>query len=46
MPVGKAKAATKDSASDEFRFVVPCMTQLDEGASRTILRETSSSGST
>ena len=32
MPVGKAKAAAKDSAGDEFRFVVPCLTRLDEGS--------------
>ncbi len=30
MPVGKAKAATPESTSDEFRFVVPCFTGIDE----------------
>jgi magnesium transporter len=29
MPVGKARAATPESAGDEFRFVVPCLTSID-----------------
>ncbi|HUO69329.1 MAG TPA: magnesium/cobalt transporter CorA [Solirubrobacteraceae bacterium] len=29
MPVGKAKAAPADSASDEFRLVVTCFTRID-----------------
>jgi magnesium transporter len=29
MPVGKAKAAAPESAGDEFRFVVPCLTLID-----------------
>jgi magnesium transporter len=32
MPVGKAKAATEVSQGDEFRFVVPCFTSIDETA--------------
>ncbi|MHB8690533.1 MAG: magnesium/cobalt transporter CorA [Solirubrobacteraceae bacterium] len=30
MPVGKAKAATTDTASEDFTFVVPCCTSIDE----------------
>jgi magnesium transporter len=30
MPVGKARAANKHDAGDEFRFVVPCTTSIDE----------------
>jgi magnesium transporter len=30
MPVGKAKAATKDTASEDFNLVVPCFTSIDE----------------
>ena len=30
MPVGKAQAATVESAGEEFRFVVPCFTAIDE----------------
>ena len=30
MPVGKAKSATKQSAGEDFRFVVPCFTTIDE----------------
>jgi magnesium transporter len=30
MPVGKATAATPEGAGDEFRFVVPCFTRIDE----------------
>ena len=29
MPVGKAKAAPAGSASEEYRFVVPCFTRID-----------------
>jgi magnesium transporter len=34
MPVGKAKAETKETAGDEFTFVVPCVTGLDEATIR------------
>lgn len=34
MPVGKAKAATTETAGDAFRFVVPCFTRIDEGQLR------------
>jgi magnesium transporter len=30
MPVGKAKAATTDSASEDFNLVVPCFASIDE----------------
>jgi magnesium transporter len=30
MPVGKAQAAAPESACDDFRFVVPCLTGIDE----------------
>ncbi len=30
MPVGKARAAHREGAGEEFRFVVPCFTQIDE----------------
>jgi magnesium transporter len=30
MPVGKAQTANKDDAGDQFRFVVPCTTDIDE----------------
>jgi magnesium transporter len=30
MPVGKATATTKQDAGDDFQFVVPCFTQIDE----------------
>jgi magnesium transporter len=30
MPVGKAQAATKESAGKDYRLVVPCLTRLDE----------------
>ena len=30
MPVGKAKAATSETAGDEFRLTVPCFTRIDE----------------
>jgi magnesium transporter len=29
MPVGKAKARAQDAAGEEFRFVVPCFTEID-----------------
>jgi magnesium transporter len=34
MPVGKATAATPESAGDEFRFVVPCLSAIDEARIR------------
>jgi len=34
MPVGKASAATRDEAPDDFRFVVPCFTEIDEESIR------------
>jgi magnesium transporter len=34
MPVGKARAQTKETAGDEFKFVVPCITSLDEATIR------------
>jgi magnesium transporter len=34
MPVGKAKAAAPESAGEEFRFVVPCFTKIDEAQIR------------
>jgi magnesium transporter len=34
MPVGKAKAAAPESASEEFNFVVPCFTTIDEAQIR------------
>jgi len=30
MPVGKAKATTKQNAGRDFQFVVPCFTRIDE----------------
>ncbi len=30
MPVGKAKAASREDAGSEFQFVVPCFTRIDE----------------
>jgi Mg2+ and Co2+ transporter CorA len=30
MPVGKAKAAAKETAGEEFRLIVPCFTSVDE----------------
>ena len=30
MPVGKAKAATAKGNGEDFRFVVPCFTKIDE----------------
>jgi magnesium transporter len=30
MPVGKATASSPQEAGDDFRFVVPCLTQIDE----------------
>jgi magnesium transporter len=30
MPVGKAQAASKEEAGDDFRFMVPCFTRIDE----------------
>jgi magnesium transporter len=32
MPVGKAKAASPDTAGDEFQLVVPCLTGVDKKA--------------
>ncbi len=34
MPVGKAKAATKESAGEDYRFIVPCITEIDEARIR------------
>jgi magnesium transporter len=34
MPVGKAQAAPKESAGEDFRFIVPCFTQIDEAQIR------------
>jgi magnesium transporter len=34
MPVGKAKAATAESAGEGFHFIVPCFTAIDEAAIR------------
>ena len=34
MPVGKAKAATPDTAGADFKFVVPCFTSIDEATIR------------
>jgi magnesium transporter len=34
MPVGKAKVGPADSTGDEFRFVVPCFTSIDEPSIR------------
>jgi magnesium transporter len=34
MPVGKAKAATTDTAGEDFTFVVPCLTSVDEPSIR------------
>jgi Mg2+ and Co2+ transporter CorA len=34
MPVGKARAATTDDAVEDFRFVVPCLTSIDEARIR------------
>jgi len=34
MPVGKAKAASAQDAGEEFRFVVPCFTTIDEARIR------------
>ena len=38
MPVGKAKAATPETAGEEFRLVVPCFTRVDETRIRDHLR--------
>src|SRR5215831_10963192 len=38
MPVGKAKAAPKETAGEDFRFVVPCFTQIDEASIRDHLK--------
>jgi len=34
MPVGKAKAATTDTAGEDFKFVVPCSTTINEPSIR------------
>jgi magnesium transporter len=34
MPVGKAKAAAPDKGGDDFKFVVPCFTEIDEARIR------------
>lgn len=38
MPVGRAKAATPETAGEEFRLVVPCFTRVDETRIRDHLR--------
>ena len=38
MPVGKATAAAPENAGEEFRFVVPCLTRIDETQIRDHLR--------
>jgi magnesium transporter len=38
MPVGKARAATAGDAGDQYRFVVPCLTSIDEAAIEAHLR--------
>jgi magnesium transporter len=38
MPVGKAQAATVDSAEEGFRFVVPCFSTIDEAHIRDHLK--------
>ena len=38
MPVGKAKAATSETAGEDFRFVVPCCSRIDEADIRDHLR--------
>ncbi len=38
MPVGKAKAAPAGSTSEEFQFVVPCFTEIDEAHIRDYLQ--------
>jgi magnesium transporter len=38
MPVGKARSATKETAAEDFRFVVPCFTQIDERRIREYMR--------
>ena len=38
MPVGKAKAATSETAGEDFRFVVPCCSSIDEADIRDHLR--------
>jgi magnesium transporter len=38
MPVGKARAAAKDSADEGFRFVPPCLTSVDEARIRDYLQ--------
>jgi magnesium transporter len=38
MPVGKAKAATVETAGDEFRIAVPCFTEIDESRIRDRLK--------
>jgi magnesium transporter len=37
MPVGKAKAATIDTAGEDFKLVVPCSTSIDEPSIRSHL---------
>jgi magnesium transporter len=34
MPVGKAQAAPKETAGEDYRFVAPCFTQIDEARIR------------
>jgi magnesium transporter len=38
MPIGKAKAADADTASEDFRCVVPCSTSIDEPTIRDHLK--------
>ena len=34
MPVGKATSVTREGADEEFRFVAPCFTRIDEARIR------------
>src|SRR5437588_11702997 len=38
MPVGKATAVPQEGAGDEFRFVAPCFTRIDEARIRAHLQ--------
>jgi magnesium transporter len=39
MPVGKAKAASKQGKGKQYRFVVPCFKEIDEAAIRDHLKQ-------
>jgi hypothetical protein len=34
MPVGKAKSTSVESVGDDFQFVVPCLSAIDETSIR------------